>query len=276
MPNDLQTIIERVVAGGRDLGDIEALATAIRANQLVLANGSGSTGIGGDVTDSHVVSGNGHVVGDRNTVIHISGADAQTIRMVVLKHSEKISMCNLPQEGYVEFVGRKSEVRKILDYLLPDNRRYIIAISGIGGVGKTALALNAAHVCWDAKLKGRGRDNIPVFDAIVFTSAKLTNLTAQGVLNRPLREGTLTDILLTIARVLDEQAITQSTADEQRRIVYEGLRKQRTLLIIDNLETMDEPDQEEVLAFLEDLPPSCKAIVTSRKQNLQRTHISLD
>jgi NB-ARC domain len=279
MTGELQEALNRIIVGERSLEDIGIIAAAIQSGQIILANASGSVGIGRDVTGSQVIPGNHNVINNHGNVVHIYGEEAKAIQCIpfvqTVLSQNQVSMCNLPQEGYLEFIGRKEELRKILEYLAPDNRRYIISICGVGGVGKTALALNAAHLCWEAKKKG-ATNGIPKFDAIVFTSAKLTTLSPTGVLTRPIREGTLTEILLTIARVLDEQAITQATPNEQPRLVYDSLRRQSTLLIIDNLETMKEQDQDEVLAFLEDLPPGCKAIVTSRKQALQRTHVSLD
>lgn len=277
MSNHLQDIIDRIKSGERHEFDIQAIAAAIQAGQLVLVGGSGAVAAGGDVANSQIIPGNGNVLGNGNYVIHLDISTIQTLRSIPCLRSivAQSFMCNLPQEGYLEFIGRKAELKLLLDYLSPENRRYIITICGVGGVGKTALALNAAHHCWQAK-QGSISGSLPIFDAIVFTSAKITKLTPRGVLRRPLREGTLTDILLAIADVLDEQAITQAAPEEQRRLVYECLRKRKTLLIVDNLETIKGCDQDEVLAFLEDLPSGCKAIVTSRKQTLQRTHISLD
>jgi hypothetical protein len=185
------------------------------------------------------------------------------------------SLCNLPQPDYPEFIGREQEIRSLMEFLSPHKRRYVTTVYGIGGVGKTALVLQAAHLCWNHK--HNPSSPYPRFDAIIFTSAKSTNLTPSGYLKRPLRESTLSDIFLAIARVLDDQTITQEVnSEKQLRSVYESLGRQRTLLIVDNMETMKERAKKEVLAFLEELPENCKAIITSRKRLSLYSDISLE
>src|SRR4051812_19549875 len=43
------------------------------------------------------------------------------------------------------FVGRQKEIARCQEALLPDDRDWGIVIDGIGGIGKTALALEVAH-----------------------------------------------------------------------------------------------------------------------------------
>jgi predicted NACHT family NTPase len=85
MSADLWAVIERVKVGNRDGDDIEAIAAAIASGKLLLTAAPGSVGIGGDVANSKVVTGNNNVTGDRNIVIY--GADAQTIQSVLNQHS---------------------------------------------------------------------------------------------------------------------------------------------------------------------------------------------
>jgi serine kinase of HPr protein (carbohydrate metabolism regulator) len=49
----------------------------------------------------------------------------------------------LPQETF--FVGREKELEIIKSALSPDSRTWGALIDGPGGIGKTALAINAAH-----------------------------------------------------------------------------------------------------------------------------------
>lgn len=167
---------------------------------------------------------------------------------------------NLPQRDYEQFVGRAKELAELRRLLqpYPKSRAYVITIDGIGGIGKSALALEAAYALRDqfANLPEAER-----FDAIVWVSAKRSYLTADGILERSQAFRTLNDLYAAIAQVLDYPAITRAKAEDQRAIVEEVLRNQRTLLILDNLETVDD---EDLLIFLRELPDPTKAIVTTR------------
>ncbi len=85
---------------------------------------------------------------------------------------------NLPQPDYARFVGRKAELKQIGQLLLPKTRHFVVTIDGIGGIGKSALALEVAHTY------RRHADNLPEaerFAALIWTSAKQTVLTGEGI-----------------------------------------------------------------------------------------------
>jgi LuxR family glucitol operon transcriptional activator len=84
---------------------------------------------------------------------------------------------NLPQPTYTQFVGRDEEMAWLRQRLAPDDPVWQIAITGIGGVGKSALALAIAHEC-----RQRYNELPPEerFEAIVWVSAKEEVLTAFG------------------------------------------------------------------------------------------------
>ncbi|BAY45061.1 hypothetical protein SAMD00079811_26630 [Scytonema sp. HK-05] len=181
--------------------------------------------------------------------------------------------CNLPSQTYQEFIGRKKELSQLLKQISLSYRAPIITVDGIGGVGKTALVLEAAYQCWEAK-HGQSRADVPIFDAIIFTSAKESWLFPTGILRRLRRQGTLRDIYREIAHTLDDPTITQSPPEEQLYQVYKSLRNQHTLLIVDNLETIE--DKDEVIAFLSELPPTAKAVITTREQVVMYASMRLD
>src|SRR5512139_311247 len=54
-------------------------------------------------------------------------------------------LANLPRRPY--FVGREEEVKDILQSLQPNSRTFIVGIEGLGGVGKSALAIEVSHLC---------------------------------------------------------------------------------------------------------------------------------
>lgn len=165
---------------------------------------------------------------------------------------------NLPQPDYVRFVGREAELAQVHTLLSPDNRTWVIVIDGIGGIGKSSLALEVAHDYLNRsdKLPERQR-----FKAIIWTSAKALTLTANGPAPRQQITRTLSDIYATITAALQREDITRARPEEQDVLVRQALTQQRTLLIIDNMETIDD---ERVNAFLRELPAPIKCIVTTR------------
>ncbi len=169
---------------------------------------------------------------------------------------------NLPHPDYSRFVGREKELAWLRQRLLPQDRAWLITLTGIGGVGKSALALFIAH----AYLQDYNR--LPPeerFDAIIWISAKEEVLTAQGrekaVLSKQVLRS-LEDAYTVIAQVLDREDITRATAEEQSHLVEKALKTQRTLLIMDNLESVKD---ERLKPFLRNLPMPTKALITSRE-----------
>ncbi len=157
---------------------------------------------------------------------------------------------NLPQPG--EFIGREREKAEVREALA--SRSYLICIDGIGGIGKTALALEVAHDCLKASKGELPANGIPTFDAFVWTTAKD-------------RELALSDILDTIARTLDYPYIAQLPPEEKPPETAKLLRQYKCLLIVDNFETITD---DAVRDFLLNLPEPSKALITSRYQKLRQ------
>jgi tetratricopeptide (TPR) repeat protein len=165
---------------------------------------------------------------------------------------------NLPPRDYEHFVGRQPELAELRRLLGPKSRSFVITIDGIGGIGKSALALETAYSFLDQYTDLLADER---FEAIVWVSAKRSYLTASGIHERRQVFRTLEDVFAAIARVLDYPAITRAPTEEQREIVEQVVREQRTLLILDNLETVDD---ESLQDFLHELPEPTKALITTR------------
>ncbi|MEG5052765.1 MULTISPECIES: tetratricopeptide repeat protein [unclassified Microcoleus] len=193
---------------------------------------------------------------------HILGLNWQKIAEQPQKKSAIFSDIrqNLPGKNG-SFIGREQEIERLLAFLSFDSDHSRISIEGCGGVGKTSLALEAAYRCLNANPENA---NVPTFEAIIFTSAKAQYLTKKGIEKRLCRERTLTDIFQAIARTLNSFNIIRADFNEQQKLIRHRLSQHQTLLIIDNLETLDE--QQIVLDFLQDLPIAVKAVITTRIQ----------
>lgn len=180
---------------------------------------------------------------------------------------------NLPAPDHTRFIERQ-ELTRLLE-VLGDEHVYRISIEGIGGVGKTTLALEAAYRCLQASREHQIYPLVPTFDAIIFTSAKKQYLGTCRILPRIQREGTLRDIFRVIARTLDCFAALPVDFDEQLTFIRDRLTRQRSLLIVDNLDTIEE--QEYVLSFLLDnLPQQVKVVTTTRVQTVLDATIKLE
>lgn len=144
-------------------------------------------------------------------------------------------------------------------------------VVGVGGLGKTALVLEVAYLCKKAKEEGLEQLNglnIPIFDAIIFSSAKTKKLESRGIveISSEARDKCLQDIFRTIAATLDTPIINQATASNQLSQVYKCLDNQQTLLIIDNMETLERSEKERVYEFLGDVPPTTQVVITTREK----------
>jgi hypothetical protein len=51
---------------------------------------------------------------------------------------------NLPPRDYERFVGRQPELAELRRLLGPHSRAFVVTIDGIGGIGKSALALEGS------------------------------------------------------------------------------------------------------------------------------------
>ncbi|GAB4199537.1 MAG: tetratricopeptide repeat protein [Coleofasciculaceae cyanobacterium] len=164
---------------------------------------------------------------------------------------------NLPPRDYTTLVGREAEVKKLLEWFSFEHPTPRIAIEGMGGVGKTTLVLDVARYCLQAS------QDAPWFESIIFTSAKTQQLTTCGILMHFRQERTLGKIFQAIARTLPSCDTPTASFEEAWEEIHHCLKKLRTLLIVDNLETHEQ--QEDVLGFLYDLPATVKVVITSRE-----------
>ncbi|MBM4445592.1 MAG: hypothetical protein FJ020_09905 [Chloroflexi bacterium] len=157
---------------------------------------------------------------------------------------------NLPPRG--EFIGREKEKARVREALA--SRWPLTCIDGIGGIGKTALALEVAGDCLRASKGEIPADGIPAFNGFIWTTAKD-------------RELALNDVLDTIARTLDYPGVAQQPLEEKQESVCRLLQTKPYLLIVDNFETItDNPVRD----FLLRLPEPSKALITSREQKLRQ------
>lgn len=160
----------------------------------------------------------------------------------------------LPRRG--PFFGRTDELSKVLRALGPNDRSWGIVLDGIGGIGKTTLAVEAAYQALDTRL----------FENVTFVSAKINRLDSGEIKTLQPVAQTLDGFINETARALGRGDIGKLDSAAKPRALIDALRSTRTLLIFDNLETLSKEEQEALTNVLRDLPNGCKAMLTSRRR----------
>lgn len=172
-----------------------------------------------------------------------------------IPESINIVYFSIPHQPY--FFGRKKELEIIAGAICPEARTWGALIDGPGGIGKTALAIKAGH---DAPV-----ENFPLK---IFLSAKIRQLTPKG--EEELKDFMLPnyqDLLKELGKEIGEDRLEMVDPNERSNEVRRALAGKRALIIIDNLETFPNEERDRLFQFLTRLPPSCKAIVTSRRRS---------
>jgi Schlafen, AlbA_2 len=154
---------------------------------------------------------------------------------------------------YKQFIHREAVCAQI-EKALQSGRTYVTSLTGIGGIGKTALA------CWTTLTAFEGKG----FDFIVSVSAKDRALTSAGIVATSPNLSSLKGLLREICETtgFGEFAEIDSEEEQLTKVRDDILSQFRGLLFVDNLETVDDP---RIVAFLEDLPIPTKVLVTSRE-----------
>jgi tetratricopeptide (TPR) repeat protein len=160
----------------------------------------------------------------------------------------------LLERGYESFIGRSGLKQALCNAILGDPRIWIINVNGTGGVGKSALVTEVAYELFNSN----------EFESIIQLTAKETVLTQEGIRKAAGRSlYSLEDLLDHIASVFEQQP--PETLPEKRALVLVILSTWKTLLILDNMETVQDG---RILRFIQELPTDTKAkvVLTSRQK----------
>ena len=202
--------------------------------------------IGGDATGSIIITG------DHN-IVHYQGDPGDTLQNVP---SEGVApetpdhQTQLPGKHYRELIGRDEILVRAFDALQDDAGKWVVGIDGIGGIGKTALAREIADQCLTKQ----------IFTSVVWSQVPRTLVPVEGVANAGFTFETMLD---EIARHYGEYDIPRSKPSKKESLVRSLLQKHHSLVVLDNLETSREP-QNQIAERLNDILNPSKALLTSR------------
>lgn len=163
---------------------------------------------------------------------------------------------SLPAKRYHALIGRDEEIQSILATLRDTNGKRLLAIVGMGGIGKSALTREALERATQEKL----------FRAFWWTTAKQQSLEVLDELS-PDKNVSYETLLKRLMSWLGLGAELQKETKlaSQEALVRKALSGSSILIVLDNLETAEDQDKiAERFAFLLQGTPS-RAILTSRE-----------
>ncbi|MEM7132444.1 MAG: NB-ARC domain-containing protein [Chloroflexota bacterium] len=155
-----------------------------------------------------------------------NGTQPQPIRWRLPSH--------FPDKRYDQLFGRKPLVQEVLNALVNEGGPSILALDGIGGIGKTALAYEICEAAWEDQH----------FDQIGWVSAEQQQLhIGNGILpvSGSLAPST-TELLRSLAeQLLPEPALVQGMDHTELQAALQTYLDQSLhLVVVDNLETLED------------------------------------
>jgi transcriptional regulator with XRE-family HTH domain len=155
-------------------------------------------------------------------------------------------------DHYFALPQRELELQRLQAELQNPHGAPVVVIDGLGGLGKTAIAVELARRLLTQQS----------FEDVVGDSAKLQMLSGEEIIQ--VRTASLDfDLLLNaIAQQLRHWDLLTLQPDKKRTAMAQLLRQQRHLILVDNLETVE--NSQVLVAQLHAVLYGSRAIVTSR------------
>jgi len=227
-PNELKAALQRLIDGNAGEADRDAVRMALNTGVLVIVTGERAVAIGGDASDVIITTG------DHNIVFSFKGADADAVSKA-LSSIAPTRLHEAPRPP-ADFTGREDELKELLSEIEVGGVT-ISGLQGMGGIGKTVLALKLVELL---------KPHYP--DAQFF-------LDLRGASTQPL---TVAEALAHVVRAYHPTAKLPESESELRGLYLSVLDGQRALLLMDNAANAA---QVEPL-----IPPiGCLLLVTSRQ-----------
>jgi hypothetical protein len=161
----------------------------------------------------------------------------------------------LPVRAYDHFTGRTEELERVMQALREAEKHRLIALYGLGGIGKTALAREAA----DLSLQ-EGR-----FQQVVWISAKTEKFEGVGVEKIPVSDLTFDRLLDDVARQCHLPDLVKQSPGERVQSIQGLLAARPVMIVLDNVETVR--DYESLVSQVDELlRGQSKLLLTSRHE----------
>lgn len=135
----------------------------------------------------------------------------------------------LEKPHYVNLIGREKEIEEVQKLLTKTDGQRIVVISGLGGIGKTAIAYEVIVKVMLAKQ----------FDLLLYATLQSEKFFATSIQQVEERHLDLSAVLETYARQAGLLNAANAFSDATIEALKLHLASARCLLVLDNLETLD-------------------------------------
>jgi tetratricopeptide (TPR) repeat protein len=155
---------------------------------------------------------------------------------------------NLIPRDYKKLVGRKRELSCITQALDRASPKRLITLTGEPGVGRTALAREAAR-----QVAGKSEndpDDPCAFQAVIWASRRQFMLQSGDPTGRPYPVLSLDDVFVTIASTLKLPKLLQARPEERVAVLRDVLNETRCLLVLDHFDELKSQERENFLSLL--------------------------
>lgn len=220
-----------------------------------------TTGFVADIQRPDAIDGSSRSnVSARHTVTHLNAdapgnvSEQQGYLHSISPDLQVARVSNLPPKTYHRLVGRTDEVDQVISVLSDSRRKSIVAIAGLGGIGKTALAREVV----DHFEKERS------FTHTVWASAKPDILIGDRVVTTGVAGYGVEELLSDIGRQCGRLDIAKMWPEQRRSAVENLLHAVSVLIVMDNMETVSDGDLliDEIFNIL----GRSKLLITSRRR----------
>jgi hypothetical protein len=213
------------------------------------------------------ITGDGDVVGDDSSSQIVKAEGGSSISGVTQvrgdyhehhhypeRASRAAASLYLPPKTYHRLIGRFDQLDSIMDALRDPKGKPMVAVVGLGGIGKTALTREVVE-------RYREED---LFEYIVWSSAKPEHFVGETAIKTGVSDYDFDTLLGDIGRQCDRLDIPQMPPDQKQAAVKYLLANKRVLIVMDNLETVPGSDRLVYDAF--QILGQSKLLITSRHQ----------